>query len=46
MNSELLEANFNSTEQANEDNQEIAFRALVDAELLLVGGGGGDVIWG
>lgn len=27
-------------------NNEDAFKTLAEAELLLIGGGGGDVIWG
>lgn len=47
MNTELLEVIVAATEtDAAEQKQEVAIRALADAELFLVGGGGGDVIWG
>jgi hypothetical protein len=47
MNSELLETNVNASEiDATAENQEASFRALAESELLLIGGGGGDVIWG
>lgn len=48
MKIELIEANLNTTESEViiQDDQEFAFRTLADSELLLIGGGGGDVIWG
>jgi hypothetical protein len=48
MKTELLDTNLSVAELETiaQDNQEAAFRTLAEAELLLIGGGGGDVIWG
>jgi hypothetical protein len=49
MKTELIDANLSAPDTettAAQELREAALCALAESELLLIGGGGGDVIWG